>query len=102
MKCNYIEYHRLTEQMFCGAAQTDSHLNQYTEILREYLINGGAGNIMQKLGVGMQLTTKKLMLLPAEVVMRRFIWLKGSIVRKIRNRSNWNVPSWWCFIWARR
>ena len=42
MKCNYIEYHRLTEQMFYGTAQTDSHLNQYTEILRQYLINGGA------------------------------------------------------------
>lgn len=78
MKCNYIEYHRLTEQMFYGTAQTDSHLNQYTEILRQYLINGGAGNILQKLGVGIQLTTKRLMLLPEEVIMRRFIWLKGN------------------------
>ena len=23
MKCNYIEYHRLTDQMFSGVAQTD-------------------------------------------------------------------------------
>lgn len=78
MKCNYIEYHKLIEQMFYGTAQTDSHLNQYTEILRQYLINGGAGNILQKLGVGIQLTTKRLMLLPEEVIMRRFIWLKGN------------------------
>ena len=33
---------------------------------------------MQKLGVGIQLTTKRLMLLPEEVIMRRFIWLKGN------------------------
>ena len=33
---------------------------------------------MQKLGVGIQLTTKRLMLLPEEVAMRRFIWLKGN------------------------
>ena len=78
MKCNYIEYHRLTEQMFYGTAQTDSHLNQYTEILRQYLINGGAGNIMQKLGIGIQLVTKRDMLLPEEVVTERFIWLKGN------------------------
>ena len=73
MKCNYIEYHRLTEQMFYGTAQTDSHLNQYTEILRQYLINGVAGNIMQKLGIGIQLVTKR-----EEVVTKRFIWLKGN------------------------
>lgn len=78
MKCNYIEYHRLTDQMFYGAAQTDVHLNQYTEVLRQYLINGGAGDIMLKLGIGIQLTTKKTILLPEEVVMRRFIWLKGN------------------------
>lgn len=51
MKCNYIEYHRLTDQMFSGVAQTDTHLNQYTEILRQYLINGGAANTMLKLGI---------------------------------------------------
>ena len=76
MKCNYIEYHRLTDQMFSGVAQTDTHLNQYTEILRQYLINGGAANTMLKLGIGIQVTTKRFMLLPKEVVMRRFIWLK--------------------------
>ena len=60
MKCNYIEYHRLTDQMFSGVAQTDTHLNQYTEILRQYLINGGAANTMLKLGIGIQVTTKKI------------------------------------------
>jgi hypothetical protein len=33
---------------------------------------------MQKLGVGIQITIKRSMLLPEEVVMRRFIWLKGN------------------------
>lgn len=63
MKCNYIEYHRLTDQMFSGVAQTDTHLNQYTEILRQYLINGGAANTMLKLDIGIQVTTKRFMLL---------------------------------------
>lgn len=86
MKCNYIEYHRLTNKMFYGVMQTDTHLNQYKEILRQYLINGGAGDIMLKLGVGIQLTTKKLMLLSEEVIMRRFIWLKGNRKGKLLER----------------
>ena len=49
MKCNYIEYHKLTDQMFSGFAQTDLHLNKYPEIIRRYLIDAVAGNIMQKL-----------------------------------------------------
>ena len=87
MKCNYIEYHRLTDQMFSGVAQTDTHLNQYTEILRQYLINGGAANTMLKLGIGIQVTTKRFMLLPKEVVMRRFIWLKGSRKGELLDRN---------------
>lgn len=78
MKCNYIEYHKLTDKMFYGVAQTDSHLNEYTEILRQYLINCGAGNLIQKLGVGVQVTKKQNGLLPEEVVMRRFVWLRGD------------------------
>lgn len=87
MKCNYIEYHRLTDQMFSGVAQTDTHLNQYTEILRQYLINGGAANTMLKLGIGIQVTTKRFMLLPKEVVLRRFIWLKGSRKGELLDRN---------------
>ena len=83
----YFEYHRLTDQMFSGVAQTDTHLNQYTEILRQYLINGGAANTMLKLGIGIQVTTKRFMLLPKEVVMRRFIWLKGSRKGELLDRN---------------
>ena len=42
---------------------------------------------MLKLGVGIQLTTKKLMLLPEEVIMRRLVWLKGSRKGKLLDRN---------------
>lgn len=41
--------------------------NLATEILRQYLINGGAGDIMLKLGIGIQLTTKKLCCYPKKL-----------------------------------
>ena len=56
-------------------------------ILRQYLINGGAANTMLKLGIGIQVTTKRFMLLPKEVVMRRFIWLKGSRKGELLDRN---------------
>lgn len=87
MKCNYIEYHKLTDQMFYGVAQTDIHLNEYTEIIRRYLIDGGAGNIMQKLGIGTQIITTRAVLLPEEIVTRRFIWLKGNRTGKLLERN---------------
>ena len=87
MKCNYIEYHKLTDQMFYGVAQTDIHLNEYTEIIRRYLIDGGAGNIMQKLGIGIQIITTRAVLLPEEIVTRRFIWLKGNRTGKLLERN---------------
>lgn len=42
---------------------------------------------MLKLGVGIQLTTKKLMLLPEEVIMRSLVWLKGSRKGKLLDRN---------------
>ena len=56
-------------------------------ILRQYLINGGAANTMLKLGIGIQVTTKRFMLLPKEVVMRRFIWLKCSRKGELLDRN---------------
>ena len=57
--CNYIEYHKMTDQMFYGVPLTETHLAKCTERLKIYLANGGAGNIMIKLGIGIELTTKQ-------------------------------------------
>ncbi len=67
--------------MFSGVAQTDTHLNQYTEILRQYLINGGAANTMLKLGIGIQVTTKKFLC----YYLRKLLWedLYGSAGWKV-------------------
>ena len=55
--CNYAEYRKLVDQMFYGETQTNEHLNEYTEILRQYLVKGGAGAILCKMGIGIELTS---------------------------------------------
>lgn len=76
--CNYFEYMDMTEKMFFGVPLTDEHLNNVTEKIRQYLINGGTGNIVEALNIGIRIVTKKTVLLPEEVVRRRFIWLDGE------------------------
>ena len=78
MTCNYFEYREMMDKMFYGVALTDNHLNNVTEQIRQYLVNGGAGNIVVALGIGIKVITKEAVLLPSEVVYRRFIWLEGE------------------------
>lgn len=78
MTCNYFEYRKMTDKMFYGVPLTDDHLNTITEQIRQYLVNGGAGSVMVALGIGFKITTKKEVLLPDEIVYRRFIWLDGE------------------------
>ena len=78
MTCNYFEYKEMMDKMFYGVALTDNHLNNVTEQIRQYLVNGGAGNIVVALGIGIKVITKEAVLLPSEVVYRRFIWLEGE------------------------
>lgn len=78
MTCNYFEYREMMDKMFYGVALTDKHLNNITEQIRQYLVNGGAGNIVVALGIGIKVITKEAVLLPSEVVYRRFVWLKGE------------------------
>lgn len=78
MTCNYFEYRDLMDKLFYGVALTDSHLNNATEQIRQYIVNGGAGNVMKSLGIGIKVVTKEAALLPTEVVSRRFVWLNGE------------------------
>ena len=84
--CNYAEYRKLVDQMFYGETQTNEHLNEYTEILRQYLVKGGAGAILCKMGIGIELTTRKLALLPEEIVSKRFIWIAGPRAGKLLDK----------------
>ena len=78
MICNYFEYRDLMDKLFYGVALTDGHLNNATEQIRRYIVNGGAGNVMKSLGIGIKVVTKEAVLLPTEVVSRRFVWLNGE------------------------
>ncbi len=78
MSCNYFEYMDMTEKMFYGVSLTDRHLNAVTEQIRQYLINGGAGNIVKALNIGIKVVTKEAALLPVEEISRRFVWLDGE------------------------
>ena len=78
MTCNYFEYRDLMDKLFYGVALTDSHLNNATEQIRQYIVNGGAGNVMKSLGIGIKVVTKEAALLPTEVVRKRFVWLNGE------------------------
>lgn len=78
MTCNYFEYRKMMDKLFYGVPLTDNRLNEATEIIRQYLVNGGAGNILKELGVGIRIVTKECMLLPSEIVRKRFVWLKGE------------------------
>ena len=78
MTCNYFEYKDMMGKLFYGVALTDDHLNNATEKIRQYLLNGGAGNVIKSLGIGIKVVTKEAMLLPCEVVSRRFVWLEGE------------------------
>lgn len=80
MECNYFEYLEMTEKMFFGTPLTDSHMNEATEQLRLYLINGGAGQIVKDLGIGIKVEERVFGTFPElnEVIRRRFIWLGGE------------------------
>ena len=78
MTANYFEYREMTEKIFYGIQLTDNHLNHSTEKLRQYLVNGGAGEILQKLNIGIKVITKEALLLPKETIYERFVWLDGN------------------------
>ena len=78
MTCNYFEDRDLIDKLFYGVALTDRHLNNATEQIRQYIVNGGAGNVTKSLSIGIKVVTKEAVLLPTEVVSRRFVWLNGE------------------------
>ena len=73
MTCNYFEYRRMTEDLFYGVPLTDSHLNDATEKLRQYLINGRAEYIGNKLGIGIRTISNG-----SQIIRHRFIFISGD------------------------
>ena len=78
MTCNYFEYRNMTEKLFFGVALTQEHLNRATEEIRRYIVDGGAGDVMLALGIGIKVITKEAVLLPKEIVKRCFVYIDGE------------------------
>ena len=87
MIANYFEYREMTEKIFYGIPLTDNHLNHSIEKLRQYLVNGDAGEILQKLNIGIKVITKEALLLPKETIYERFVWLDGDKKGKELDRN---------------
>lgn len=80
MTCNYFDYIDMTDEMFYGVALTDNHLNNVTEQIRKYLVEGGAGDILKALGIGIKIEEKQHPMFPElnELIKRRFVFVEGE------------------------
>lgn len=79
MTCDYFRYKEITDKAFYGIALTDKHLNRVTEEIRRYLVDGGAGEILQKLGIGIRVIEKQFIFPELnEVVSKRFVFISGE------------------------
>lgn len=70
----------LTEKLFYGVPLTDNQLNNATEKIRQYLVNGGAGEVVKSLGIGFRIVEKQFQAFPElnEVVKKRFVFVDGE------------------------
>ena len=76
---DYFTYKDMTEKMFYGNALSDKYLNDVTEELRQYLVNGGAGDILKKLGIGLKIVERQFIFSEMnEIVKRRFVFIEGE------------------------
>lgn len=78
MTCDYFTYKNMMNELFYGVALTEQHLNKATETIRKYLVEGGAGDVINSLRIGIKVVSKKALLLPTEVIKKRFVWLDGE------------------------
>ena len=78
MRCNYFEYRDMVDKLFYGTALTDKHLDNTTEQIRLYLVNGGAGEVVKALNIGIVVVTKNNILTGIDIVRTRFVWLDGE------------------------
>lgn len=78
MKCNYIDYRKLTEELFYGVARSEHHMNKATHRLHQYILDGGGAKIVAKLGVGIRQVTKSALLLPDDEISYRFVYISGD------------------------
>lgn len=80
MTCNYFDYQDMTDKMFYGVALTDNHLNNATEQIVRYLVEGGAGNTVKALGIGIKIEERQHPMFPElnKVIKKRLVFIDGE------------------------
>ena len=73
MTCNAYEYNKLVNKLYYGVALTDSHLNNAAEQLRNYIIEGGAKQIVDNLGIGIGTHEQN-----GKIKRKRLIYIDGA------------------------
>lgn len=83
-KCTYVGYNKLVDKLLGGTFVTEKQLNDSTEQIRQYLVNGGAGHVLNHLGIGVRVDEKRFFLEELnEITRRRFVWLRDSTRREL-------------------
>lgn len=77
MTANYIDYSNIFNSLYTGIALTDQIMTDNAEIVRRYLVDNGAGAIVQRLGVGMRVFEREALLLKKEIVKRELVFIGG-------------------------
>lgn len=86
MKCNYIEYKKLTDLLFYGQPLTNEHLNYAIEKIRQYIINGGETKLMDKLGIGLKIVEQQ-----GKIISKRLVWINGK--RSGSELKRWEIEN---------
>lgn len=79
MTCNYFTYKDMIHELFYEVPLTDIHMNNAIETLRQYIVNGGAVDVANALGIGVQeMIIRRTEQSPEEVIRRRFVFISGE------------------------
>lgn len=80
MKCNKVEYNKLTDKLFYGVLLTENHLNNAMETIKNYLFEGGEGYILDYLGICYRTVERISSENPEdnEVIKKCFVYIRGD------------------------
>ena len=79
-KCNKVDYNKLTDKLFYGVLLTDNHLNNAMETIKNYLLEGAEGYILNYLGICYRTVERISSVNPedSEVIKRCFVYIRGD------------------------
>lgn len=81
------------EKLFYGVAPTNEHLNNASETIRQYLVDGVAGEVVKSLEIGIKIMEKQFITSTKlnEIIKKRFVFVDGEKKGKeLKNQSELN------------